>query len=613
MKLGIIIKITSLGGENEHSSFNKNSEWSKYASNARAYIEDSLEGFDGSSKATIFIKLIKNIGYIICLVKARPEGSGRPNDHTAAWIHIPAVVDISGEEIIQILEHVKNAISAPRKIDTELLDNVFNKPYPIKDIQASTLTQLSSKDEGEIVVRFYGEGTSYELNNLLGNNIAQIEYNGCKALFLIDNTSGITPVANKAKIITAPIRKICKIHPPLKNDKDFIPYINFDKGGKLFSKPIEIPEGLTFNIIWKKIGYQDVVKPYTVSFDDNNKPPSGVDLAENDYNLLIKRSIFRILDNKNRQVDECLISIEGKPLNQKETPLPALWFEKEVEVKVEKQGYKSYSDKINIKEQNFHIIKLDNIIYTYEFKIPAHNDEGERLDEEAKILITTKENLKESPIKGYKLNNQIFLYDNKVYRGDLKYDINKEKKLKRKYFIRGLITSFLTFYLIMLSIVILKEKDNYKAQFAWPPFVKEKHEELIYTVENDSVKQHTLAIKYLDENIKWEKDSLDKYCNGLYHDIIELNFVKLEDEWNSKLSKSSKFQEIVTVTTAAKSSEWDLSENSNKDDFIVNVSTINIEKYIKWIKDNTREKDNNKETAKKETDKNKTTKEGSEN
>lgn len=602
MKLGIIIKITSLGGENEHSSFNKNSEWSKYASNARAYIEDSLEGFDGSSKATIFIKLIKNIGYIICLVKARPEGSGRPNDHTAAWIHIPAVVDISGEEIIQILEHVKNAISAPRKIDTELLDNVFNKPYPIKDIQASTLTQLSSKDEGEIVVRFYGEGTSYELNNLLGNNIAQIEYNGCKALFLIDNTSGITPVANKAKIITAPIRKICKIHPPLKNDKDFIPYINFDKGGKLFSKPIEIPEGLTFNILWKKIGYQDVVKPYTVSFDDNNKPPSGVDLAENDYNLLIKRSIFRILDNKNRQVDECLISIEGKPLNQKETPLPALWFEKEVEVKVEKQGYKSYSDKINIKEQNFHIIKLDNIIYTYEFKIPAYNDKGEdeRLDEEAKIVITTKENLKESPIKGYKLNKQIFLYADKVYRGDLKYDENKDKKLKRKSFMEGFIVSFITCLIIVSGIIFWREKNNYESKFGWPLIVKvQQHQEPIDTEEQNLEKNVTLAIKYLDENNEWKKDSLDKYYNGLYDDMINLKFVKIKDEWHKKLLKSIKFQEIVTVATTNQKIEWDTSNNKNKDDFIVNDSTINIEKYIEWIKDNKKEKDNNNEHAKK--------------
>lgn len=598
--LGLILKITDQG-EQEHSFINKESKWAKHASEARSYIKN-LEGFDGTSKTTTFVKFIGNIGYLICLVQANPKNSGRPFDNTAAWIYIPFEVEISGEKTKQILDDVEAIISDPTEIKKEKLEEIFNKSNPVKNLQASSLSQLSFEDEGEIVVRYYGEGTGYELNDLLGNDIAQIGYNGCKALFLIDKTSGITPVANKTKVITTPIRKICTIDPPLKNDKGFTPYINFAKGDKLFSKPIEISEGATFNIIWKKTGYQDVVKPYTVSFDDNNKPSSGVDLFENDYNLIIKRSIFKIIDDKNRQVDECLISIEGKPLNQKETPFPELWFEKEVEVKVEKQGYKSYSKKINIKGQNSHIIKLDNIMYNYEFKIPAYNDEGEdeRLDEEAKIVITTKENLKDSPIKGYKLNKQIFLYADKVYRGDLKYDENKDKKLKRKSFMEGFIVSFITCLIIVSGIIFWREKNNYESKFGWPLIVKvQQHQEPIDTEEQNLEKNVTLAIKYLDENNEWKKDSLDKYYNGLYDDMINLKFVKIKDEWHKKLLKSIKFQEIVTVATTNQKIEWDTSNNKNKDDFIVNDSTINIEKYIEWIKDNKKEKDNNNEHAKK--------------
>ena len=601
-KIGLIIENTKFGKGSEALSINKNNSWATFKTDARSHFEGSLKHFDGTSKTITFVKFLGVEGYLLCWVKARPEGSGRGNDNTAAWINIPADIKISGTQINQIINEVDYAFSNFLEPDYKHLEDIFKIEYPIKKSQNSIVSQLNSSSDNKFAVRYYGKGTDYTFEELLGDNIAQNEYTHYKAVIFVDKESGITTKPEFISTLKSQIKKICTIHPPLKNDKGFIPYINFAKGDKLFSKPIEISEGATFNIIWKKVGYKDVVKPYTVTIDDNNKPPSGVDLFENDYNLLIKRSIFRIIDDKNRQVDECLIFIEGKPLNQKETPFPELWFEKEVEVKVEKQGYKSYSKKINIKEQNSHIIILDNIMYNYEFKIPAYNDEGEgeRLDEEAKIVITTKENLKESPIKGYKLNNQIFLYPDKVYRGDLKYDENKDKKLKRKSFMEGFIVSFITCLIIVSGIIFWREKNNYESKFGWPLIVKvQQHQEPIDTEEQNLEKNVTLAIKYLDENNEWKKDSLDKYYNGLYDDMINLKFVKIKDEWHKKLLKSIKFQEIVTVATTNQKIEWDTSNNKNKDDFIVNDSTIDIEKYIEWIKDNKKEKDNNNEHAKK--------------
>ena len=92
--------------------------------------------FDETTK-WFFLRFLGPEGILICIVKARPQGSGRPNDNTAAWIHIPAKMDISGEEIVSIIEKVKDAISAHKEIDS--LKSVFGVEYPNKDV----LFQLS--------------------------------------------------------------------------------------------------------------------------------------------------------------------------------------------------------------------------------------------------------------------------------------------------------------------------------------------------------------------------------------------------------------------------------------------------------------------------------------
>lgn len=585
-KLGLIIKITD-AGEQEHSSINKESKWAKHASDARIYIKD-LEGFDGTSKTTTFVKFIGAAGYLICLVKANPENSGRPLDNTAAWIYIPSDLDITGETLSQILESVDGVISDPTEIKTDKLEDIFSKLYTKKDLQGSVLRQLSSKETGEIALRFYGDNTGYKLNDLLGNDIAQIYYNGCRALLLIDNSSGINPIANKVKILKDPIKKICTILPPQKNDDGFIPNVKTKEGTIEFSKPIEVTEGTSFNITWKKKGYKDVIKPYTASFNDNDSHLSGVDLTEKDYYLLIPLSRFRIMDSKNRSIDKCIISINGTVLKDTQTALPKYWFDKEVKVSVESEGYIPYSKEHSKVSQNTPItITLKHITYYYELAIPISKEKKGALDEPVKIIFDTNHKITSSPITGYTLDIPPFPAKKANHlTGYLKYDENRDKKLKNKYFKKGFAACFLACLIIASSIIFWREKNNYELKRSWPPIqrVKQNKTLTIHEETNETTQETSLSINYLDANNNWEKDSLDKYYSGLFHDINDFNFVKITNESNSKLLHSPNFQELVNVATEAMKFEWDIKSNK---DFMINDSTINFKKYIKWIKDNT--------------------------
>lgn len=88
MKLGFILKTTN-SGDGEAFSINKEESWAKYATEVRSYIKE-LHNFDGTSKTVILVRFHGSDGYMISIIKARPDGSGRENDNTAAWIHFPA-------------------------------------------------------------------------------------------------------------------------------------------------------------------------------------------------------------------------------------------------------------------------------------------------------------------------------------------------------------------------------------------------------------------------------------------------------------------------------------------------------------------------------------------
>ena len=75
MKLGLIIKNTD-NGESEGSSFNKDEAWAKYATDARSAIKE-LTNFDETGKTIFLLRFLGPLGYLICIVKARPHGCKR--------------------------------------------------------------------------------------------------------------------------------------------------------------------------------------------------------------------------------------------------------------------------------------------------------------------------------------------------------------------------------------------------------------------------------------------------------------------------------------------------------------------------------------------------------
>ena len=152
MKLGLVIKITNEGVPGETFSVNKEDVWARYTEDVRTPIKE-LSNFDGTEKVAYLAKFLGKEGYLMCVIKARPEGSGRANDNTAAWIHVPAFVDITSLTICSILKDVEVAISGEKGIDKHLLDSLFSKEYNTKDVQFPAVATIASRNDSAYAVK----------------------------------------------------------------------------------------------------------------------------------------------------------------------------------------------------------------------------------------------------------------------------------------------------------------------------------------------------------------------------------------------------------------------------------------------------------------------------
>ena len=348
MKLGLILKLTS-EGEREIFSLNRNESWARYIPDVRTSIKE-LENFDETAKMVVFLRFFGSEGLLICIVKARPQSSGRPFDNTTAWIYIPDKMDISGEEIVSIVEKVKDVISGNKEIDS--LKSAFEKEYAFKDVLFSALSFMKSNESVEFSARTYGNGTGYFLHELLGIYLAQTEYNNYKSVFFLDTSSGISLRNNN--ILKSKLRPICTVNPPDER-LGFLAYIGTPL--TLFNKPIEVIEGTKISVLWKKDGCSDIRKEFVATYENTNQSLIGIEIHPNECKRIVSRSWIKVYDQvSNRRISNCLIIINGQSFTNDKMEILESDLENGVQLQVSCRGY---NDKI-----------IDNVKLKDELKVP---------------------------------------------------------------------------------------------------------------------------------------------------------------------------------------------------------------------------------------------------
>lgn len=523
MKLGLILKITN-GGESETYSINKQEAWARYASDARSSIKE-LQGFDGSDKVVYLLKFLGNAGYLLGVVKSRPEGSGRPNDNTAAWIFVPGAAVVSASETEQVLKKVEEAISESKGIDNAKLDETFSKDYATKNVLVTAVGTISSTVDGNYALRYYNG--DYRLNELLGEHLAQTEYGWYKGVFFVENNSGIKLSTNE--VLNFEPKQSITIS-PLKSEGGFVAGFPTAKGFVKFDRDIELAKGQKITIEWRKENYAPIVKTFTAGVDDTVK----LEIKDAERLVRIQRSWFKVQDAHGISIPNASVSINHQLIKGEYLDIAeSLLLNDKIYVDIQASGYEESHEMLQ-KITTSKVIKLHHRVYETEYVVPVYD--GEQYICDAKLTVSTKQRIRKSPLKGYEIRDH----------NELVYSVGFMSKFKTYVY------GFVSCLLLILLYAGAQAMEEYEFQFGWPPFkhisVLQESEDCNASEEgsedfaNDSVK-----IGYLDANTSWSKDSLDNYeeTKGLFDELNEFKLEALKKRKDDKKLSSPMLQKVV--------------------------------------------------------------------
>jgi hypothetical protein len=578
MKLGFILKITN-GGESEAYSINKNDSWARYAFDARSAIKE-LTNYDGTGKTAYLVKLMGSLGYLICVIKARPEGSGRVNDNTAAWIYIPANVVISSDETISILQSVEEAISENKGTDYDRLESLFSKEHEIHDVLISAVGTIYSNDNSSYAIRYYNG--DYTLKELVGRNIAQQEYGKYKGILLVDKKQDIG--FSSIQELNFEPRHIC-VYDPLRPIDGFTPSFHSQNKYWPFNKSIEVPLGTVVYIYWVKDGYKTIKK--TFSAQEGSEYPESIRIDPKEYKIIIPKNRFYVIDPDGVPVNQFDVWINYHLMEGDSMEVLEANYQQGLAVSIEAKGFAKWQGYVVRPQLDSQLkVTLSKKIFHYEFAIPLYDEEKKK--NEAIVTVETYQELNSSPIKGYSLEG-IRIQEGEGRVNRLSLDDKLFSKLK--YMAYG----FASCIFVLLMYAACSTLNNYEFKNSWP-FIKEKKQVQSNRwksadVNSDDTQENIdsiNAIKYLEENLVWHKDSLENnpITQGLFS---ELNEFKVEELLKRK--------EIGSVSLNAVIDKLDFYINSEKKDprkgkedhgGNYNSSSdkgINVTNYMSWLEE----------------------------
>lgn len=474
-KLGLkIVRINQ--GYTDLFEINGDQLWTKNIWDIRKDLEN-IDNLDDSSAVLMLTSI--DTGHILTVASLI---EGRITDCISAWMYVPASINISGKELVEIVDVIKKEILSNERND-ERLTKLFSKLY-----ESALATKKTIKSNGEkCAYRYYGQGAKYTLSELL-KDMYQSYYKDYKSIFLLDNSTELKCIEGD-NLSDQKVYPMVVVKSPGEFDS-FVPYIGFQP----FDKPIYRLEREVIKIEWRRNGYLPIQTEVTVHQDMTYSFPMS-------YQYIRRIPFGRIT-----------------VVNEKEQPIDIDKYDLNV---IENQ---------NTHRSEFHIpeSKINNVCVNISAK--GYESICKNVDLTQKVVITLKrkesnKNKKESVLKG----------ENKLR---LKFFTGKFCFFCLICFIIVLSLSCCYFLYNLMG----KEIDNGvgATNAVTTGSTPEQSEE---TPESESILD---AISYLETHDVWNKDEMEKIepLQGLWDVINERKFDDFK-KYEDKLANSNKFMKIV--------------------------------------------------------------------
>lgn len=511
-------------------------DWTKKVVDIRDILK--LYNSEDESKFAMFMSFSENGAYITI---ARAI-SGRGGDNTAAWIYIPNNIEVTGNDIIPIIEVVKEELSAS-KSNVERLTQIFNKDYRTTE-SADYMPSSSEKIFAKRDVGFY------PLKDIIGEKRYQPIYSNYNVI-LIKDMDGMEIVdKNITDLSSEKMVETLVFCPPVKQDLPNEVTVHFNTSGyPLFNKPVRVYKSKHINLVFKRIGFEDI--PYMDSVEENDQI-CGV--PRFDWKKSISRDQFKVVaahDSNVDLTDDATITVNNVELKWHQPILISEHDGQQAKVRFSVNGYEPAEEYIDLLHAATSItVKLHRAERAQSWKIELANGHTAVMDLRSKYLSGDKY---ESPIKGYSREDGVLRYTN--------FGVFKQRAI-------GFLMAVATFVVICLGVALFEwfDNHNFEWQLGWPPLKVEKigsykaesstptesysnNDDETTPSDQSSVNEDgslSKAIAYLDNEAGvWQRDSLIKYPElvGLFEELNSYEFSKILNR-DSKLRESKNFKKI---------------------------------------------------------------------
>lgn len=529
-------------------------------------------------------------------VWARYSSTRGCSDSVSKWIYIPNGVKISGKDILDLERKAKD------ETQTEVLEKLFATEFTYKpDANAIPVTNVNGKEE--YAVRYYD--TEDQLADIIGEKRFQQYYSDYKVIFLIDRQSGIK-VREGAVIDDLTDRTMEErivVSRPYSDDieKKFGLVPELFLGDEPLTDDREFPayKGQLIDIVAKREGFDNI--PCKIMAGEDKKRCSFESPEKCIWNKLITKNFFQVDDGENNPdgnipLEELDIYINGHLIKEEGVTLTEKQGEDcTIEVKDKKKAprYELFKEEhayIFLTEGKKFPIHLEKKSNSYAYRIQLSNKEV------VKLAINSKKGdfNEKAPFCGYVVDTDPFSMR------------SKEKMLVlNSFYLLKLIMIGFGIGVVVASIVFFTLFYSGMADnTATSPEVANKDSVVTAPVEVDNYSLEA-AIRYLDNNKKWNRDSMERYddLKGLFDAMNEFRLSTVIDSY-SQLSTSTRYATLVETAKKNISNGWNPKTGEHNPQYNeVGDKEITYMNYIYWI-DQDREIPKFTDTEKPDTKKN---------
>ena len=519
---------------------NGNKSWISNVRDIRTELEN-VTNLDGTSAALMLTSL--ETGHLITVASWI---GGRIGDCISAWIYVPATINVSGKELVDIIDVVKSGILADR-LNDEQLREIFAKSYPMA--QAKKITVQSSGDK--CAFRYYGQRTKYTLAELLAE-MCQREYKEYKNVFLLDNASNLKCRVGD-NLTDQNVRSMIVIPAPGVVD-NFVPHIN----SEIFDKAICAIEGDELLVEWKRPGYSTIKKQIKAAKDVKCPVPT-----RNEYAIIIKYDLIQVFDDTTgNRLENYALSINNQVIPEGKKVSISVDMIGKSRVKITADGFDVYEKELDLRrEQSVYLRKKR---HAYKFVVVSKS--GEKICLEYQI----KGELETCPIQGY------------VTIGK---DLNPNIENGLKY--RPYSTTFKSVLAIAMVIMLglgfagdwflnsylnADVKQEETNNITDEP--KEENQETQLVLAPEDWKQ---LIQYLDEKNEWIRTDMEEIGAVALWDYLDKYKFDEILKYKEELNKSENFAKIIIELEKGKDAT-NLEKFTDEGDLM-----ITLEKYLERI------------------------------